>query len=271
MPTHILQHLNISYEIIKYIHSLYLKYTNFIRINSFESCGKGVDTIFNIIQNKVDNPIMIIIKIHKIKEYDNSKINTIYDLLDFILFLPISIITPIGIWNFVDNPEYIINDINFSLDLIKYFDPILIKPGYIDNSGNLFNPVFLLTKYNINIDKLDNFKKIDIRHLFKIYDYSELNKFNIDFSIYFNQFIIGYKLCNHLFTKFIKNMLYLCNFDDRKNYLKLYRFYKNKNLFHNNIINYFNNYGIYYNKPVENCIFYYTYLNYFNKFYDFFE
>lgn len=263
----ILQHLNISYNIIKYIHSLYLKHSNIIRVNSFESCGKGIDTIYNILQNKSTNPIMLIMKIHVIKPYDNLKINSIFDLLNYILFLPISIITPIGIWKFVDNPIYINNDIDFSLDLLNYFNPILIKPSFIDNNNMLNNAIFLPTKYNINIDNIQSFKKIDTRHLFKIYNYNDLTKFNIDFDSYFNKFIIGNKISILLFNRFINNTLNINNFDDKKHYLEIYRLCKNKEQYYEEIINYFTSNGIFYNKSVENCIFYFTYLNYFNKYY----
>ena len=34
--------------------------------------------------------------------------------------MPISIITPIGIWNFVDSPSYLIENKNFSIDFIDW-------------------------------------------------------------------------------------------------------------------------------------------------------
>ena len=67
-------------------------------------------------------PILLSIKIHYIKQYDNIQIKTIDQLCDYILFLPISIITPIGIWKFIDNPSYKIIDKEFTLELIKHFN-----------------------------------------------------------------------------------------------------------------------------------------------------
>ena len=60
MYEYIQNNLLTSYNIIKYIHELYLKYKKYIKIDSFENTGKGIDTIYNIYQIKNPNIFILI-------------------------------------------------------------------------------------------------------------------------------------------------------------------------------------------------------------------
>ena len=263
--------LSIAYNIIKFIHSLYLKYNKFIDFKSFESCGKGIDTIYNIKQCNIKGPILLSIKLHYIKEYDNVQINNINQICDYVLFLPTSIITPIGMWKFIDNPSYKIINKEFTLDLMKHFNFKFIYPSYIDTYSETHDPIFLPTKYfedikYNNCDKLfDEDIRLDIRHLFKIYTYNDLHKFNPKIELYFNKLILGPEICIHIFENFIKNIIDNNLFDDNNLYYKYYISSINKDAYFNLLKNYYHFVGKYgFDKTIYKCIFYYTYLNYFN-------
>lgn len=265
--------LSMAYNIIKFIQLLYLKYSKFIDFNSFESCGKGIDTIYNIKQSNIKGPILLSIKLHYIKEYDNIQIKTINQICDYVLFLPISIITPIGMWKFIDNPSYKIINKEFTLELIKQFNFKFIYPSYVDTYSVVHDPIFLPTKYfehinYNNFDKLlDEDIRLDIRHLFKIYTYNDLYKFNPKIELYFNTLILGYEICIHIFENFIKNILDSNIFDDKKLYYKYYIISINKQDYFNLLKNYYHSVGKYgFDKTIYKCIFYYTYLNYFNTY-----
>ena len=271
-------HLNLAYDIIKIIHKLYIKYKLYIKVDSFESCGKGIDTIHNIIQSNIDGPISLYIKIHLIKDYDDKPIITIENLLEYILFLPISVITPIGVWQFVNNPHYIINNNEFSLELIKILNLKFIYQSYYDNETFIFyNPIFIPTKmidknHLINDDKC---RKLDIRYIFNIFDSNTLKEFptmNENRNKYFNNLVYGPDICIHIFNKFINNLFISQNskqikFDDYKLYYKYYADNNYNNEIFNDMKSYFENRNIYgYNKTVYRAIFYYNYLNYFGKY-----
>ncbi len=265
--------LSMAYNIIKFIHSLYLKYNKFIDFTSFENCGKGIDTIYNIKQCNMKGPILLSIKLHYIKEYDNVQIKTINQICNYVLFLPTSIITPIGMWKFIDNPSYKIIDKQFTLELIKYFNFKFIYPSYIDNNLELIDPIFLPCKYfeDINYNNFDDFLdediRIDIRHLFKIYSHIDLEKFNPKIELYFNKLILGPEICIHIFENFIKNILDSNAFDDKNLYYKYYIASLNKQEYFNLLKNYYHSVGKYgFDKTIYRCIFYYTYLNYFNTY-----
>ena len=216
-------HLNLAYDIIKIIHKLYIKYKLYIKVDSFESCGRGIDTIYNVIQSNVDGPISLYIKLHLVKDYDNKPINTIENLLEYILFLPISVITPIGLWKFVDNPHYIVNDNGFSLELIKLFNLKFIYQSYYDTeSFILYEPIFIPTKvidkiYLVNYEK---YKKLDIRYLFNVFDTDTLKDFpsiNENRQIYFNNLTYGSDVCEYIFNKFINNLFISQNSNQNSN------------------------------------------------------
>jgi hypothetical protein len=262
--------LSMAYNIIKFIHSLYLKYNNFIDFKSFESCGKGIDTIYNIKQCNMKGPILLSIKIHYIKQYDNIQIKTIDQLCDYILFLPTSIITPIGIWKFIDSPSYKIIDKQFTLDLIKHFNFKFIYPSYTDIYSEVHDPIFIPYKYfkDINYNNFDNLLdediRLDIRHLFRVYNYRDLDKFNPKIELFFNKLILGPEICIHIFENFIKNMLDSNVFDDNNLYYKYYISSINKQDYYSLLKDFFHSHGKYgFDKTIYKCIFYYTYLNYF--------
>ena len=269
--------LSMAYNIIKFIHSLYQKYSKFIDFTSFESCGKGIDTIYNIKQCNMKGPILLSIKLHYIKKYDDKLITNINQICNYVLFLPTSIITPLGVWKFIDNPSYKSIDKQFTLELIKYFNFKFIYPSYIDNYSDIHDPIFLPYKYfeDKNYNNFDNnFDnhlnediRLDIRHLFKIYTYKDLNKFNPKIELYFNNLILGSEICIYIFENFIKIILDSNAFDDKILYYKYYIASINKQEYFNLLKNYYQSVGKYgFDKTVYRCIFYYTYLNYFNTY-----
>jgi len=259
--------LSCVYDLIKYIHDLYLKYNKDIQVNSFKSCGNGIDTIIDIIQTNYNSPFLLEIKIVNLIKYDKNKIKILDDIFNYILFLPIAVITPIGRWTFVDNPYYINNNPDFSIELIRDLNLRFILPSYINSNGNMKNSLFIPKRY-INktiLKKYDNYKKIDTRYLFYILNESDLKKLDNNYIDYFTNNIIGYEMCLYLFDKFIKNLIYSENFDDKKNYKKKYLL--NKIEYFEYLRDFFIKKNIYaFNKNVERAIFYYTYLNYFNNY-----
>lgn len=267
MSQQILNQLNTAYKIIKYIHKLYLKYSNNIKYTSFESCGKGVDTIYDIIQTKIDYPILLEIKLHIIKKYDNIFINKIEDILEYVLFLPISIITPIGRWTFINNVEYINKDINLSIELIRNLNLRLIRPSYIDSNNKIHNALFIPIEYidKIHLDKCINKKRYSTKYLFQIHKYDDIKQYDNDFVEYINKLIIGYKICNYLFNKYLKFIIKFVILDDKLELLKKYSDSDNKELYYNELKKYMIDNKIYgHTKNIEDCIFYLTYHNYFN-------
>lgn len=267
MSQAIIFQLNCIYDLIKFIHSLYLKYNDDIKINSFKSCGHGINTIKDIIQTHYNSPFLLEIKILNINKYDKNKIESLKDIFKYILFLPIAIITPIGRWVFVDEPYYINNNPNFSIELIKELNLKLILPSYTDLNGNIKNSLFIPKKY-INrtiMEKYEHYKKLDTRYLFYILNESDLKKLNNNYIDYFTNDIIGYEMCLYLFDKFIKTLIYSNNFDDKKNYKK--EFILIGISYFENLRDYFIKKNVYaFNKNPERAIFYYTYLNYFNNY-----
>lgn len=268
MSQEIFFQLNSIYELIRDIHNLYIKYEKDIKINSFKSCGYGVDTISDIIQTNKDSPFLLEIKIITIKEYDKIRLNTIEDIFKYVLFLPIAVITPIGKWKFIDEPYYIYYSDNFSINLIRNLDLKLVIPSYIDKNNIIKNALFIPKKYiNLSIlEKYENNKNLDPIYLFYVFNESELTKLNNNYEKYFNKNIIGYEMCLYLFDNFIKSLIYLDKFDDKIEYKKQYLLkaitYFNylKDLYiKKNIFAYSNH------KYPERTIFYYSYLDYFNN------
>jgi len=110
-----------TYEIILYIHQLYLKYNQSIKFKSFEPFGKGIDTTYKIIQIKEFVPPILLTKIKIINKR--------------IYLLPNRIITSVGIWTFIYEPHYIKDDYNFTIDLcntlnLKYILPYTQSEDY---------------------------------------------------------------------------------------------------------------------------------------------
>jgi hypothetical protein len=267
MSQAIIFQLNYIYDLIKYIHSLYLKYNKDIQISSFKSCGYGINTIKDIIQTNYFSPFLLEIKIVNINKYDKNKIESLQDIFKYILFLPIAIITPIGRWTFVDNPHYINFNTNFSIELIKELNLKLILPSYTELNGNIKNSLFIPTKY-INrtiLENYEHYKKLDTRYLFYTLNELDLKKLDNNYINYFTDNIIGYEMCLYLFDKFIKKLIYSNNFDDKKNYKKEYIL--KGNTYFEYLKDFFIKKDIYaFNKNPQRAIFYYTYLNYFNNY-----
>ncbi len=267
MSQAIIFQLNMIYELIRDIHKLYIKYEKDIKINSFKSCGYGIDTITDIIQTNKDSPFLLEIKIVTVKEYDKTKLNTIEDIFKYVLFLPISVITPIGKWTFIDDPYYINFNTNFSINLVRNLDLKLIIPSYIDSNGIIKNALFIPKKYinRLILEKYENNKKLDSRYLFYVLNETDLTKLNNNYQDFFSKDIIGYEMCLYLFDNFIKSLIYLDKFDDKLEYKKQYilkgitYFNYLKDLYiKKNVYAYSNH------KYPERTIFYYTYLNYLN-------
>ena len=85
MSTQIFPHLFLTYDIINYLHDLYLKYEKYISFDSFTNCGKGIDTIYDVIQSNSDGPILLYVKLVHIKKYNES---TVYSSsMDYYTFM----------------------------------------------------------------------------------------------------------------------------------------------------------------------------------------
>jgi hypothetical protein len=174
-------------------------------------------------------------------------------------------------WKFIDNPSYKIINKQFTLDLIKHFNFKLIYPSYIDIYSITHDPIFIPYKYfehiNYNDKLLDEDIRLDIRHLFKVYTYNDLHKFNPKIELYFNKLLLGPEICIHIFENFIKTILENNTFDDKNLYYKYYINESNKEEYLNLLKEFFHLNGKYgFDKTIYRCIFYYTYLNYFNSF-----
>ncbi len=252
--------LKLSYELIKQLHKLYIKYNNIIEFKSFESCGKGIDTIYDIVQTKPESNILISTKIIFIKDYDNKPLNNITDIFNYVLLLPTCIITPLGKWTFIDNPKYIKNISTFSIELFNSFNLKLVYPACKNEYNNISDALFVSSIYDTNI--------IDIGYILKIYDTindaDNIHYFNDVLKFFINDFTYGSEISLHLFDKFITSIYVNNVFDDKKVYFLNYinsinkdeYFKKLKLIYHNK-----KKYG--YDKNIYRAIFYYTYLSYF--------
>jgi hypothetical protein len=255
-----------SYDIIKYIHHLYLQYKNYISYTSFEFTAFGPDTLYNIYQTKNENYLILICKIIQI---DN----------DYIYF-PMKIITIFGIWSFIDEPNIIYKVnllelknqlINFRNELLSVLNLEFIFPAFIDEYNHLFHPMFIIKKFNQKIlfkDDCEYKLTIDM----DIYEYnsieSQLNKL---YDIFFSKFHFGPDIINYKFDKFIESIAKLKFVDDKSNYFNdhfnLRYNKKQQNEYISNIKKYYTNKKKYrYQYNIYRMLFYYTYLNYFGKY-----
>jgi hypothetical protein len=258
MREYIKKNLMMSYDIIKYIHQLYIKYKKYIKFTSFKSTGIGFDTIYNIFQIK--NPELFIL---------NCKV--LYS--GQYILLPVKIITIFGIWTFIDDPSIIdiYNNISyikqFVFELQNKFNLKYLFPGFYDNYDNIYYQMFIITQYNnykCNIsDRLNNLK-IDIN----IYKYDLIKDKFLKFQeIFFNQIPYGPDIIEYEFNNLIKLLVELKKIDDKKNY-----FNKHLSLNKNKILldKYLNDMKTYYNKrkvfgfqkKLYIMLFYYTYYDY---------
>jgi hypothetical protein len=251
-----------AYEIIKYIHSLYITYKKYIYYKSFESTGEGHDTIYNIYQMKNVYEYILICKI--IKFYDSF------------IYLPMKIITLFGIWSFIDEPIILNNNNNnqelldFKKELEQIIDLEFISPGFYNEYNKIFHPMFLIKRFKKNnfiITNTNTNINIDIQ----IYDYEYIkNQFEKLSDLYFNNMPYGPDIIDYKFNIFIKlwytlniiddkckyfhDCLNIINTDLQKNYINTIKsYYKNKKIYKYNS-----------NKNIYRILFYYTYLNYFN-------
>jgi len=269
MSQAILFQLNAVYDLIKYIHKLYVKYSKDICVASFKSCGFGIDTVNNIIQTNSKGPFLLEIKIVNIRKYNKEKINNMEDIFKYVLLLPVGVITPIGRWIFVNEPYYINNSSSFSAELVKELNLKLVLPSRYDENNLVQNSLFIPKKYIYRtiMEKFDDNKKLDSRYLFYVLAEGDIKKIDNNFSDYFNNDLIGYEMCTYLFEKFIVKLVNSNDFDDKKNYKKNY--IQSKKDYFNYITDFFKRRHIHgFDKNAERAIFFYTYINYFDH-YDF--
>ena len=260
MYEYIYTNLIISYDIIKYIHYLYLKYKNYIYYTSFELTGYGPDTIYNIFQTKRENLYILICKI--------IQINNEY------FYFPMKIITIFGIWTFIDEPKIqnkdIIELLNFKKELLDKIELEFIFPAFIDQYNHLFLPMFLIRKYNNKIFfDINNYNlQIDMN----IYEYDiieiQLNKL---YDIFFNDFSFGPDIITYRFNKFVESISLLRIIDDKCKYINDYYELRNNKKSQKEYIKtikeYYKNRKIYrFQNNIYRMLFYYTYINYFDKY-----
>jgi len=260
MYEYIYNNLFMSYDIIKYIHYLYLKYKNYISYTSFELTGYGPDTVYNVFQTKCENLYILICKI--------IQINNEY------IYFPIKIITIFGIWTFIDEPNIknidITQLINFKKELLNKMDLEFIFPSFIDQYNNIFFSMFLIKKYNYKIFYNKHHYNLEID--MNIYEYEEIEiQLNKLYDIFFNNFPFGPNIIEYKFNKFIESILLLKNIDDKCKYFKDYYELKNNRLIQKEYIKtireYYKNKKIYkFQNNIFRMLFYYTYINYFDKY-----
>lgn len=261
MREYIKKNLIMSYDIIKYIHQLYIKYRKYIKFTSFKSTGIGFDTIYNIFQIK--NPDLFIL---------NCKVLYLGQNQNNYIILPIKIITIFGIWTFIDDPSIIdihkISELNqFVFELQNKFNLKYLFPGFYDNYDNIYYHMFIITQYNnykCNIsDRLSNLK-IDIN----IYKYDLVkDKFLRFQEIFFNQYPYGPDIIEYEFNNFIKLLSDLKLIDDKKNYFNKYISVKKNKIqldkYLDSIKTHYINQKIFgFQKKIYIMLFYYTYYDY---------
>jgi hypothetical protein len=262
MREYIKKNLMMSYDIIKYIHQLYIKYKKYINFTSFKSTGIGFDTIYNVFQIK--NPDIFIL---------NCKVLYSGSVTGCYILFPIKIITIFGMWTFIDDPSII--DMNHNITYIKQFMTELqnklnlkfLFPGFYDLYDIIYHQMFIITQYDnykCNIsDKLNNLK-IDIN----IYKYEIIKDKFLKFQeIFFNQYPYGPDIIEYEFNNFIKLLLKLKIIDDKQKYFYEYLSVKNNKILLDKYLyeikNYFIKRKIFgFQKNVHTMLFYYTYFDY---------
>jgi len=236
-----------TYEIILYIHQLYLKYNQSIKFKSFEPFGKGIDTTYKIIQIKEFVPPILLTKIKIINKR--------------IYLLPNRIITSVGIWTFIYEPHYIKDDYNFTIDLCNTLNLKYILPYTQSEEYGLLEPMFIIQKFkDLNIQNLysDKIKYMNLDTLTNIYNYYDVIG---NINELFNNFTYGPDVIDYIFDKFIDRLILFNIINDKKYYFKKYKETKNKIEFMNKIKEIYLNKRKYYNKRDLSTLFYYTNLN----------
>jgi hypothetical protein len=236
-----------TYEIILYIHQLYLKYNQSIKFKSFEPFGKGIDTTYKIIQIKEFVPPILLTKIKIINKR--------------IYLLPNRIITSVGIWTFIYEPHYIKDDYNFTIDLCNTLNLKYILPYTQSEEYGLLEPMFIIQKFkDLNIQNLysDKIKYMNLDTLTNIYNYYDVIG---NINELFNNFTYGPDVIDYIFDKFIDRLILFNIINDKKYYFKKYKETKNKIEFMNKIKEIYLNKRKYYNKRDLSTLFFYTNLN----------
>lgn len=236
-------HLINIYEIIKYIHKMYIKYNKNIRFKSFENCGKGIYLI-NVLQLNNDSPPILLTK-------TIIKDNKVY-------LLPNKIITMCGIWSFINDPEYINYDINFTKELMNELNLIYLFPASFSQELGKLEQMFVISKINNINFNISNIVRMNINTINKVYKFEDI--FN-KIEYLFNDFPIGPNIVEYLFDNFIKKCVLYNMIDDNTEYFKSYNKYKNQ--FVNKLKIDFQNRKIFYNKSrILSQLFYYNYHDY---------
>lgn len=232
------------YEIIKYIHNLYIKYNKYIRFKSFENCGKGID-IINVLQLKRESPPILLSK-------TIIKDNKIY-------LLPCKIITICGIWTFINEPEYIFYDMNFTKELIHNLNLTYIFPASFSEEIGKLDQMFVISKFrdiNFNIASI---LKMNINTINKVYKLEDI--FN-KIEYLFNEFPLGPNIVEYLFDNFISQCILFKFIDDKTGYFKMYNKYKNQYIEKLKID--FEKKNVFYKKSrILSQLFYYNYYDFF--------
>jgi hypothetical protein len=231
------------YEIIKFIHKLYIKYKDRIKFKSFENCGKGFD-IINILQLKIESPPILLTK-------TIIKDNKIY-------LLPQKIITMCGLWSFINESEYLYYDINFTKELIDKLSLIYLFPSSFSEELGKLETMFVISKFNNINFNIGNIIKMNINTINKVYKFEDI--FN-KIEYLFNEIPFGPNIIEYLFDNFIKKYNTFNIIDDNTGYFKSYNKYKNK--FIDQLKLDFEKRGIFYKKSrILSQLFYYNYYDY---------
>jgi hypothetical protein len=236
-----------TYEIILYIHQLYLKYNQSIKFKSFESFGKGIDTTYKIIQIKEFVPPILLTKIKIINKR--------------IYLLPNRIITSVGIWTFISEPHYIKDDYNFTIDLCNTLNLKYILPYTQSEEYGLLEPMFIIQNFKdfyLQNSYTNKIKYMNLDTLTNIYNYYDVIE---NINELFNNFTYGPDVIDYIFDKFIDRLILLNIINDKKYYFKKYKETKNKIEYMNKIKEIYLNKRKYYNKRNLSTLFYYTNLN----------
>ena len=234
------------YEIIKYIHKLYIKYNKYIRFKSFENCGKGID-IINVLQLKRESPPILLSK-------TIIKDNKIY-------LLPCKIITICGIWTFINEPEYIYYDTNFTKELINTLNLIYLFPSSFSQEFGKLEQMYVINKFNDINFNIASILKMNINTINKVYKFEDI--FN-KIEYLFNEFPLGPNIVEFLFDNFISRCITFNFIDDNSGYFKMYNKYKNQYIEKLRID--FEKRKIFYKKSrLISQLFYYNYYDFFIK------
>ena len=234
------------YEIIKYIHKLYIKYKNCIRFKSFENCGKGFD-ILNLIQLKIESPPILLTK-------TIIKDNKLY-------LLPYKIITICGIWTFINEPEYIFYDMNFTRELVESLNLIYIFPSSFSQEFGKLEQMFVISNIKDIKFNVGSILKMNINTINKVYKFEDI--FN-KIEYLFNEFPLGPNIIEYLFDNFVSKCIMFNLIDDFTDYFKMYNKYKSQ--FTNKLKLDFEKRKIFYKKSrILSQLFYWNYHDYFIK------